>query len=379
MKRIPRPSPAAAIALIALMAALSPSAYGAARHLIGTKQLRKGAVTTSKLRNGAVTSAKIAPGVIPAAPDLTGFASKGDSYTKAEADARFTPPKGLARTFFVPADGTAQQNGDRLAAAVASLPKDNGAAALVLDPGYFDVGGRTLEIPSSTTVRGAGRWKTMVRGSGTPFHVAAGGVGVRLEDLAVFSTGVIACGVDGEATIDAVDMRPNNASANVHTIDASSGSLHASDCTVAADAAVAMPIFAKSLRLDRCRLTAKGTQLADGLVLNTNGDAEILRSVIETTGVNQAGARGIDLGPNSKAAVDDTTVRNNGHGAAVYAATGTDATIRNSEIRGLEYSLAFMGNAQARVAYTQLQGTKLGSAFHCIGLYDQNNEPLVCS
>ena len=51
MKRIPRPSPAATIALIALMAALSPSAYGAARHLIGTKQLR----------NGAVTSAKIAP------------------------------------------------------------------------------------------------------------------------------------------------------------------------------------------------------------------------------------------------------------------------------------------------------------------------------
>ena len=38
-----------------------------------------------------------------------------------------------------------------------------------------------------------------------------------------------------------------------------------------------------------------------------------------------------------------------------------------------------MGNAQAHVAYTQLQGNKLGSGLYRIGLYDQNNEPLVCS
>jgi hypothetical protein len=361
MKRIPRPSPAAAIALIALMAALSPSAYGAARHLIGTKQLRNGAVTTSKLRTGAVTTpkladgavtpAKIAPGVIPAAPDLTGFARNGDSYTKAEADARFTPPKGLARTFFVSADGTEKQNGDRLAAAIASLPKDNEGTALVLDAGHFDVGARTLEIPSSTTVRGAGRWSTLVRGSGTPFHVAAGGFGVRLENLAVLSTGIAAFDVDGEAAIDAVDMRTINAGGNVSTIDAMHGSLHASDCTVYAEATVAKSIYAKSLKLDGCRLAAKASQAAQGVLL-IGGDGEILRSVIETGGVSQSGARGIEIGSNSTVDIDDTTVRNNGYGAAVYAAADAKTTIRNSEIRGFDKSLALRGNAQAHVAYT---------------------------
>ena len=113
--------------MIALMAALSPAAYGAARHLIGTKQLRTGAVTTSKLRagavktgklaDGAVTSAKLAPGAIPAAPDLTGFARRGDSYTKAEADARFTPLKGL------PARSTCARTARRRRTAIGSPPR----------------------------------------------------------------------------------------------------------------------------------------------------------------------------------------------------------------------------------------------------------------
>ena len=260
-------------------------------------------------------------------------------------DARFTSQKGLARTFFVPADGTAEQNGDRLAAAIESLPKDNGAAALVLDPGYFDVGARTLELPSSTTVRGAARWKTMVRGTGTPFHVAAGSVGVRLEDLAVFSTGVAAFDVDGEATIDAVDMRTNNASSNVHTIDASNGSLRASDCTVAADARVAIPVFAKSLTLDGCKLTAKGTQLADGVVLLANGK----------------GARSCDR-----------SSRRRGSTSPAHLAS------RSDRARTPPSTTRWCATPAMARRCTPFEGTKLGSGFHCIGLYDHDNEPLAC-
>ena|SRR5947209_15645077 len=66
-----RPSGASVIALIALIAALSGTAYAAT--LIGTKQLKDGAVTgskiaagavsTNKLRNRAVTNSKLDPSV----------------------------------------------------------------------------------------------------------------------------------------------------------------------------------------------------------------------------------------------------------------------------------------------------------------------------
>ncbi|MGI8430246.1 MAG: hypothetical protein ACR2OB_13325 [Solirubrobacteraceae bacterium] len=54
-----RPSAASVIALIALVAALSGTAYAATR--IGTKQLKDGAVTTGKLADRAVTTGKLNP------------------------------------------------------------------------------------------------------------------------------------------------------------------------------------------------------------------------------------------------------------------------------------------------------------------------------
>ncbi|MGI8411579.1 MAG: hypothetical protein ACR2QA_03605 [Solirubrobacteraceae bacterium] len=53
-----RPSTASVIALIALVVALSGTAYAASR--IGTKQLRNGAVTSDKIKDGAVTTSKLA-------------------------------------------------------------------------------------------------------------------------------------------------------------------------------------------------------------------------------------------------------------------------------------------------------------------------------
>ena len=52
-----------AVALLALIVALSGSAYAVSK--IGTNQIKNNAVTTPKLRNGAVTAPKIAPGVVP--------------------------------------------------------------------------------------------------------------------------------------------------------------------------------------------------------------------------------------------------------------------------------------------------------------------------
>ena len=66
-KRISRPSPAMVIAVIALIVALTGSAYAAfkiPRNSVGTRQLKAKSVTNGKLANGAVNGAKIAEGTI---------------------------------------------------------------------------------------------------------------------------------------------------------------------------------------------------------------------------------------------------------------------------------------------------------------------------
>ena len=54
--RLPRPTYAGVAATLALVVALSGTAYAAGlpRHSVGTKQLKSGAVTAAKLKPGAV-------------------------------------------------------------------------------------------------------------------------------------------------------------------------------------------------------------------------------------------------------------------------------------------------------------------------------------
>jgi hypothetical protein len=77
MRRIiRRPSPATAIALLALFVALGGTSYAAfslPKNSVGTKQLKRDAVTTSKIKRHAVTAAKINPAglTVPAAQHAT--------------------------------------------------------------------------------------------------------------------------------------------------------------------------------------------------------------------------------------------------------------------------------------------------------------------
>jgi hypothetical protein len=59
---VSRPSPAMVVAVIALIVALAGSAYAAGK--IGTKQLKKNAVSTKKIKDDAVTGSKIANGAV---------------------------------------------------------------------------------------------------------------------------------------------------------------------------------------------------------------------------------------------------------------------------------------------------------------------------
>ncbi len=88
--RLRLPSPAMAVALLALFVALGGSAWAVSK--VGTNQLKNNAVTTPKIRasavnasrlaNGAVTGPKIAPGAVGPAglgPGAVGFDALADS------------------------------------------------------------------------------------------------------------------------------------------------------------------------------------------------------------------------------------------------------------------------------------------------------------
>jgi len=90
--RISRPSPAMIVAIIALFAALSGSAYAAlGKNSVGSRQLKSKAVTTGKIANNAITSVKVAKGsltgedinvgALGTVPSATNAASAGNANT----------------------------------------------------------------------------------------------------------------------------------------------------------------------------------------------------------------------------------------------------------------------------------------------------------
>lgn len=76
-----------AVALLALIVALSGSAYAVSK--IGTKQIRSNAVTTSKIKGGAVTGAKIRNGSVGAAKLAPGVISAGTGTKATQYDTFF--------------------------------------------------------------------------------------------------------------------------------------------------------------------------------------------------------------------------------------------------------------------------------------------------
>lgn len=86
MKRL-IPSPAMAVALLALIVALSGSAYAVTK--IGTKQIKSNAVTTAKIKNKAVTGAKIRNGSVSASKLAPGVVSSGVGTKATQYDTFF--------------------------------------------------------------------------------------------------------------------------------------------------------------------------------------------------------------------------------------------------------------------------------------------------
>ena len=90
--KLSRPSPAMIVAIIALFAALSGTAFAAlGKNTVGSKQLKAKAVTSGKIANNAVTSAKVAKGsltgedinvnALGTVPNATSAGSAGNANT----------------------------------------------------------------------------------------------------------------------------------------------------------------------------------------------------------------------------------------------------------------------------------------------------------
>jgi hypothetical protein len=118
-----RPSPALLVAIIALIVALSGSAYAAlGKNTIGSKQLKKGAVKTVDIKKNAVTGAKVKEstlGKVPNADKLDGIDSTAFTRVASSAIANnaLSGTDGTARSVSI----TAPQNGFLLAIASADV------------------------------------------------------------------------------------------------------------------------------------------------------------------------------------------------------------------------------------------------------------------
>lgn len=138
--RMGRPSPAMVVAIVAVVAAITGTAYAATK--IGTKQLKNNAVTTKKIKNGAVTGIKLAAGAVNTSSIVDGAVttsnltpaerSEGFSKTTLGVGVSLTAEELTVATLNLPPGGhylvTATTgiggNGATLTAAICSLRDD---------------------------------------------------------------------------------------------------------------------------------------------------------------------------------------------------------------------------------------------------------------
>ena len=163
-----RPSPAMIVALIALIAALSGSAYAAlSKNSVGTKQLKKGAVRTADLRNNAVTGKKAKESTFSEVPsantaNTANVANSANSFggMSAQNIAPFTLGNGGSQVvgvfgpFTLTATCAINQAGSDLAQIIVTTSENNSAFIGEAEDADFDVGDGLGYVEASNVVTG---------------------------------------------------------------------------------------------------------------------------------------------------------------------------------------------------------------------------------
>jgi hypothetical protein len=145
--KIKRPSPALIVAIIALIAALTGTAWAAlGKNSVGSKQLKKNAVTSAKIKNNAITTAKIKNGAITGAKVQAGSLGTVPNATNAVNATNATNAANLngQKNVFVRLNGNAQQT-------IASI----GAISLVAKCEQNSGGNDVVKLLAQTTAPGA--------------------------------------------------------------------------------------------------------------------------------------------------------------------------------------------------------------------------------
>jgi hypothetical protein len=158
------PSPATLIALVALIIALGGTSYAAIsppKNSVGTKQIRKGAVTKSKIRANAITSSKVKnrsllakdfkAGQLPKGP-------KGDKGDKGDAGASALQPvpshqtiRGAVGADFHAFDSTASDFGVDVTLPMPARNALSDADVFVNVTGWQNAGGQTQPTTTDTS------------------------------------------------------------------------------------------------------------------------------------------------------------------------------------------------------------------------------------
>lgn len=161
--RVKRPSPAMIIAIIALFAALSGTAFAAlGKNTVGTKQLKKNAVTAAKIKNNAVTTSKLKGSGVTAAKLANNsvttdkIANGAVTGAKIQASSLGTVPNATNATNATNAQNLAGQQSFfvRLNPGQSQTVASNGSVSLVAECSS-EGGNDRIRILGQTTLNGA--------------------------------------------------------------------------------------------------------------------------------------------------------------------------------------------------------------------------------
>jgi hypothetical protein len=154
-----RPSPALVVSLVALSVALGGTGYAAVvlpANSVGTKQLKRNAVTTAKIQNASLLAADFKPGQLPAGPPgpagatgATGAAGArgltGEKGDKGDDGSPDTPPQVLAKLAQVDGSGSGLD---------ADTVDGTEAPVLAQSAGLLVLGAEALPQVFATTITG---------------------------------------------------------------------------------------------------------------------------------------------------------------------------------------------------------------------------------
>lgn len=210
----------------------------------------------------------------------------------------------FTRTVVVNGDGTDEENGDALIAAVASVSgaSISDPALVLVEPGVFDVGSATLDLPAGVSVQGSGKRTTRITGTGNQFFQP--GESSTISDLWIETT------------------RASTANASAMLIEHDNVSIHDIYGTSAGDDVIDVESSA-GLQIDGVEIDA-----ADAAI---DFNSAAVDATIRNSDLRSATFQAMQISAGSSVLIEGSLLQG-GPGADVIDMFGGELTIRHSSL-----------------------------------------------